>query len=178
MKAKFTQSFKIQAVEKALNRDRSMSLTLLADNLGVGYSTLQKWVRQSKSPEFEMHKETELRNTNSMSKEKRPQDWTQKEKLSMVINCATLSEEKISQLCREQGLYPHHVNQWREDLLSVNTQNDKVKSQGEMKMLRSENKALKRELRRKEKALAETAALLVLQKKVHEIWGNDEDNSQ
>ena len=178
MKAKFTQSFKIQAVEKALNRDRSMPLTLLADNLGVGYSTLQKWIRQSKSLEFEMHKETELRNTNSMSKEKRPQDWTQEEKLSMVINCATLSEEKISQLCREQGLYPHHVNQWREDLLSGNTQNDKVKSQGEIKTLRSENKALKRELRRKEKALAETAALLVLQKKVHEIWGNDEDNSQ
>lgn len=176
MKAKFTQSFKIQAVEKALNVDRIVSLKVLANNLDIGYSTLQTWIRQSKSPEFEMHKETELKNTNSMSKEKRPQDWTQEEKLNMVISCATLSEEKISQLCRQQGLYPHHVNQWRDNLLIGNTQNDKVKSQGEMKTLRSENNALKRELRRKEKALAETAALLVLQKKVHEIWGSDEDN--
>ena len=178
MKEKFTHSFKIQAVEKALNVDRSMSLKVLADNLGVGYSTLQTWIRQSKSPEFEMHKETELQHTNSMSKEKRPQDWTQEERLNMVISCAALSDEETSQLCRQQGLYPHHVNQWKDDLLTVNTQNDKVKSQGEMKTLRSENKALKRELRRKEKALAETAALLVLQKKVHEIWGSDEDNSQ
>jgi len=37
---------------------------------------------------------------------------------------------------------------------------------------------LKKELRRKDKALAETAALLVLQKKVRAIWGNDEDDSQ
>ena len=178
MKEKFTHSFKIQAVEKALNVDRSVSLKVLADNLGVGYSTLQTWIRQSKSPEFEIHRETELNKTNVMSKEKRPQDWTQEERLNMVISCAALSEEKISQLCRQQGLYPHHVNQWKDDLLTGNTQNDKVKSQGEMKILRSENKALKRELRRKEKALAETAALLVLQKKVHEIWGSDEDNSQ
>lgn len=46
-----------------------------------------------------------------------------------------------------------------------------------MKTLRAENKALKKELNRKDRALAETAALLVLQKKVHEIWGNDEDSS-
>lgn len=178
MKEKFTHSFKIQAVEKALNVDRSVSLKVLADNLGVGYSTLQTWIRQSKSPEFEMPKETGLNKTNVMSKEKRPQDWSQEEKLNMVISCAILSEEEVSKLCREQGLYPHHVNQWKDDLLTVNTQNDKVKSKSEMKALRSENKALKRELRRKEKALAETAALLVLQKKVHEIWGNGEDNSQ
>ena len=47
----------------------------------------------------------------------------------------------------------------------------------EVKILKNENKALKKELNRKDKALAETAALLVLQKKVHEIWGNDEDSS-
>jgi hypothetical protein len=53
-----------------------------------------------------------------------------------------------------------------------------VNSPLEAKRLRHENKALKKELNRKDKALAETAALLVLQKKVHAIWGNDEDNSQ
>ena len=47
----------------------------------------------------------------------------------------------------------------------------------EIKNLKHENKVLKKELNRKEKALAETAALLVLQKKVHEIWGSDEDSS-
>jgi len=47
----------------------------------------------------------------------------------------------------------------------------------EIKQLKTENKALKKELNRKERALAETAALLVLKKKVHEIWGTDEGNS-
>jgi len=53
-----------------------------------------------------------------------------------------------------------------------------AQSQSETKHLRQENKALKIELNRKDKALAETAALLVLQKKVNAIWGSDEDNSQ
>ncbi len=177
MKGKFTHSFKIQAVEKALNRDRAVSLKILSDNLGVGYSTLQKWIRQSKNPDFETHKETELKSAHLMSKEKRPQDWNQEEKLNMVISCAALSEEEISQLCRQQGLYPHHINQWKSDFLTMNTQSNSAKPQGQMKALRTENKALKRELQRKDKALAETAALLVLQKKVHEIWGNGEDDS-
>ena len=40
MKAKYTQSFKIQAVEKALNRSEETGLSEIAENLGVGYSTL------------------------------------------------------------------------------------------------------------------------------------------
>ena len=46
------------------------------------------------------------------------------------------------------------------------------------KQLKAENKALKKEINRKDKALAETAALLVLQKKVQEIWGSNEVNLQ
>ena len=38
-------------------------------------------------------------------------------------------------------------------------------------------KELERELRRKDRALAETAALLVLQKKVHEILGDGDDGT-
>jgi len=56
--------------------------------------------------------------------------------------------------------------------------NTKVSTRADNKTLRQENKALKKELNRKDKALAETAALLVLQKKVNEIWGSDEGNSQ
>ena len=54
----------------------------------------------------------------------------------------------------------------------------RTRQDSESRGLKHEIKGLKKELRRKEKALAETAALLVLQKKVSEIWGNDEDDSQ
>jgi len=165
VREKFNQSFKIQAVEKALNRDSVTTLKALADSLGVGYSTLQTWIRKSRNPEFEMGWETELMNRATMSKEKRPQDWNQEEKLKMVIACAPLSEEAVNKLCREKGLYAHHVHQWEVDFLEGKAPPASVKSRGEIKSLRMENKTLKKELHRKEKALAETAALLVLKKK-------------
>lgn len=92
--------------------------------------------------------------------------------------CASLDEESISQRCREQGIYPHHLTQWKADFVATADVARSSGSSAELKRLRQENKSLKRDLNRKEKALAETAALLVLQKKVHDIWGSDEDNSQ
>jgi len=47
---------------------------------------------------------------------------------------------------------------------------------GQMKALKEENKQLSKELRRKDKALAEAAALLVLKKKVDEYWDLKEDS--
>ena len=112
-----------------------------------------------------------------MAKEKRPQDWSLEERLNMVIACGSLDDEAISELCRKKGIYPHHVNQWKSDFASGKTSNTEVKKQTDSKILKNENKALKKELNRKEKALAETAALLVLQKKVNEIWGSDDEDS-
>ena len=178
MRAKFSQSFKIQAVEKALNPDIMTSQKDLSEALGIGYSTLQKWIRQSREQVFDIQSESVAINARAMMKEKRPQDWSQEEKLNMVFNCAALSEEKISQLCREQGIYPHHIKQWKADFLSEKQVGGQNQSQSSIKSLRAENKALKKELNRKNRALAETAALLVLQKKVNSIWGNDEDDSQ
>lgn len=173
-----TQSFKIQAVEKALSRAKGISLDEIADSLGVGYSTLQKWIVKSRNQELEPVHEDEKSSSNRMGKEKRPQDWDLEERFNMVIACGALDEAAISERCRTRGIYPHHVKQWRQDFMGGNTLNNKAKVSSEVKSLRNENKALKKELNRKDKALAETAALLVLQKKVHAIWGNNEDNSQ
>lgn len=177
MRSRFTQSFKIQAVEKALSRAEGTSLVETANTLGVGYSTLQKWLAQSRSQELEFVPINELSSLSTMTKEKRPQDWSLEERLNMVIACASLEAEAISEVCREQGIYPHHVKQWKLDIISGQSLNNQSKAQSEVKSLRSENKALQKELNRKDKALAETAALLVLQKKVNAIWGNGEDNS-
>ena len=178
MKAKFSESFKVQAVEKALNPTSRSSQKDLSEELGIGYSTLQKWIRQSREQVLEIQPESEAINRRVMMKEKRPQDWSQEEKLNMLFNCSALSEEKISQACREQGIYPHHIKQWKADFLSEKPVGGQSQSQVSIKCLRAENKALKKELNRKDKALAETAALLVLQKKVKSIWGSDEDNLQ
>ncbi len=172
MGIRHTQSFKMQAVEKALSRSPQTSLQELADSLGVGYSTLGKWISKSRKHELEFV------DTIMKTKEKRPQDWSLEERLNMVIACASLDEEKMNAYCREQGVYLHQVMQWKKDFTDSHSSTSKTKSQTEIKQLKKENKTLKKDLHRKEKALAETAALLVLQKKVNAIWGSDEDNLQ
>lgn len=175
MRARFNQSFKIQAVEKALNRSEVTTLNDVASSLGIGCSTLNKWIVKARNQEFDIVPPDEI---SRMTQDKRPQDWTLEERLNMVVACASLSDEKLSEYCREQGVYPHHVKQWKLDFVSGNQPKEKVVSPSELKILRQENKTLKKELNRKDKALAETAALLVLQKKVSAIWGNEEDSSQ
>ncbi len=85
MNQKFTQAFKIQAVEKALGRADGVGVLEIAESLGMGYSTLQKWIVKANN--------NELNRTPAMTKEKRPQDWNQEERLNMVIECGSLSEE-------------------------------------------------------------------------------------
>jgi transposase-like protein len=92
-----------------------------------------------------------------------------------VIETAALSEEELSQYCREKGLYPEQVRRWKEESLQGfqrSAEREKVlrkKSLADQKQI----KKLERELRHKEKALAETAALLVLRKKLDALWEND-----
>ena len=170
MRTSFTKSFKLHAVEKALSRNKKQSVREVAESLEVGFSTLQGWIRKSKN--------MTLASEETMSKEKRPQDWSLEDRLEMVIACGPLDEEAISERCRAEGVYPHHVKQWKLDFSAGKAQSQMGKTGVETKRLKQENKSLKKELNRKDKALAETAALLVLQKKVNSIWGIDEDDSQ
>jgi transposase-like protein len=173
MSNSFTDSFKIQAIEKALNRQEGISIKDVAENLGIGHSTLQKWIRQAKNQQLNQPLDGE---SNAVTKEKRPQDWSVEERLNMVISCGSLDDEELSRRCREKGIYPHHLKQWKGEFIKQKPASSIPKSQNESKQLKDEIKSLQKELRRKDKALAETAALLVLQKKVNEIWGSSEDS--
>ena len=154
---KFTQEFKVQAVEKALSQCDDVRLEDIADDLGVGYSTLQRWIALAKKHQLEIHQ-----TGSQMTAEKRPQDWSLEERLNAVIECGSLDEAAINEYCRNKGLYPHHIKQWKQDFAQGPT-TKLVKS--DSKQLKQEIKQLQKELNRKDKALAETAALLVLKKK-------------
>jgi transposase-like protein len=175
MQKTFSYAFKKQAVEKALNRSVDTGVSDVAKSLGIGYSTLKAWTSQFRHQTLATDQQSAA-GLNQMKNEKRPQDWGQEEKLEMVIACGTLDESRISALCREKGIYPHHVEQWKKAFMQEQTLSEKSHLVNETKQLKQENKELKKELRRKEKALAEAAALLVLQKKVNAIWGNNEDD--
>ena len=174
MRARYNESFKLRAVEKALSRSEGTTLAEISDSLGIGESTLHKWMVKSRNQQLGSYSEPDSTSTGGMSKEKRPQDWSQEERLEMVIACGALDEAAMNSLCRERGLYAHHVKQWKQDLISSFSANERSDS----KSLKGEVRELKKELNRKDRALAETAALLVLQKKVSAIWASDEDNSR
>lgn len=174
MSTKFTQAFKQQAVEKALRRDPSVSFHAVANMLGIGHSTLYRWIVDAKNPAADAPEGSFNMNKNS---EKKPHDWSLEERFQMIVECAALDKDAMNQACRKRGIYPHHIEQWRRDFLTPSTQNTAKSDALELKKLKQEFSVAKKDLNRKNKALAEAAALLVLQKKVNALWGNNEDDS-
>lgn len=106
---------------------------------------------------------------------RRPRDWSSQEKLEAVVEASGLEEEELGAFLRRQGLHEVQLAQWREDALRGLTKKGvKVKEQQQAKR---RVKELERELLRKDAALAEAAALLVLQKKTRALWGDEDDST-
>lgn len=177
MRSTYTDGFKEQAVQKALQRAPTVTLQAVADELGCGYSTLHRWVgdygRRPDTPEPEASPMTRTPMTRTPSTE----PLTTADKLDLVIACAGLDDEALGAHCRRHGVYPHQVAQWKAEFAGSALGSGATSRSSDTKPLKQEVKSLKRELRRKEKALAEAAALLVLQKKVRTLWIDDEDDS-
>ncbi len=108
----------------------------------------------------------------------KPDKWSSEEKFAVVLETATLNESELSEYCRKKGLYPEQVTEWKTACLKANSSSvDHRKALSEDR--KRDKKAIKnltKELKRKDKALAETAALLVLRKKAQAIWGDPEDD--
>jgi len=104
--------------------------------------------------------------------------WSNEEKFSVVLETSTLSEVELSEYYRVKGLYPEQIKAWKQACISGNTisLSKRVKQTPEQKTDKKRIKELEREMRRKEKALAETAALLVLGKKYDAYWKEKEDS--
>jgi len=171
MAKRYSESFKIQAVEKVLNRSPETTIEEILSTLGVSRSAMSRWLLQARDQKLG------LDNSQTMTKEVRPQDLSLKDRLNHIKSCSSLDMQEISSYCREHGLYPHHIKQWEEDFITGKS----VKSSSNKSEIRSQKveiKQLKNEINRKDKALAETAALLVLQKKSPRDLGKTEDNSQ
>lgn len=92
----------------------------------------------------------------------------------MVVETAMLNETEIGEYCRKRGLYPEQLGAWRTSCEQANADKTVIQRPGDRRADKRRIQALERELQRKEKALAEAAALLVLRKKAQAIWGEGE----
>lgn len=138
----------------------------IAREAGIGRSTLNYWLKHYRKDG----------NMTLNKKGKRPQDWSAEERINALMATGTMSEEDRVSWCREKGVFTHHLEQWKKDAISLLTPNQGHSKSKEAMRLKKELAALKKELNRKDKALAETAALLVLKKKADSIWGEPRDD--
>jgi transposase-like protein len=156
----YSDEFKKAMVEKMSGPD-GKSANALAEEVGLHQSTLSRWRTEY----------GKLRSTGGgMSEKKQPQNWTAEQKMHAVLTYEGMEEQERGQYLREHGLYSVDIQRWREEMMAALNKKPK---RGDPKDRRI--RQLEGELRRKEKALAETAALLVLKKKAQEIWGDSED---
>jgi transposase-like protein len=161
MNIRYSAAFVEQALIKAYNRE-GRSITSVADDLSVNVHTLRYWMKNRTGID---------RIVPAKSAERRPQDWSAEEQLSALNETYGLTGETLQTWCREKGLYAHHLAGWKTAFCTVSK--DAAPSGRELRDLKDENVKLKRDVARKDKALAEAAALLILQKKFRALWDEE-----
>jgi transposase-like protein len=157
-------------VRRRMSPPQRQSVAQISAELGIHVVTLYNW-----------RKAWRLQGEVVPASEKDPEGWGATDKFTVVLETAGLNATELSAYCRERGLYPEQVERWRQASQDANEKPVlTLKEQKELERLRAQDqkeiKRLKQELRRKEKALAEAAALLIASKKIQAFWGEDGDD--
>lgn len=155
--ARYGQAFKDRAVARLLPPE-SASVETVSREIGVAVATLERWRSEALSmPALE-------------------RIWTAAARLEAVIATAAMDEAGKSAWCRQQGVYPSELEKWRQSATEALAEPEEARaSPQQTRQDRRRIQELERELKRKDKALAETAALRVLSKKLSAIFGEGAD---
>jgi len=155
--ARYGQTFKDRAVARLLPPE-SAAIDVVAREVGIGAGTLERWREDARS------------------RPARGRAWTAAGRLEAVITTAAMNEADKSAWCRAHGAYPEELAKWRASATTALTAPEELRASPQAtRSDRKRIKELERELLRKDRALAETAALLVLSKKVQAIFNKGED---
>jgi transposase-like protein len=154
-----------EAVLKKMMAPHNRSIKELTVEEGICEATLYNWRNKARQ------KGLLLPDSNSGAN-----GWEARDKFAAVVESASLNEQETAEYCRRKGIYPEQLALWRSACEAANDWDRQANQtlKNEQKNSQKRIKELERELQRKEKALAETAALLVLRKKVEAIWGDPE----
>ncbi len=161
---RYTEDHKKAIIEKMLPPN-AKTVNELSQETGISVQTLYTWRRKALGGGVAAVGSNDPAHT-----------WSDEAKLAVVIDAAALNVEQLSEYCRSRGLYPEQVEQWRAAAVAGQTKALSAKEREEFRALKAELKKTKKELARKEKALAEAAALMVLRKKAQAAFGELEDD--
>ncbi len=139
-------------------------MTELSRELGMHVTTIKYW-RDKYGKQFSMS------NSDETSKK-----WSPEEVLKIINETSSLSETDLGKYLRKKGLHTSDIDQWKQSFFDSQKTVGRPKLDPGTVILRREKKELERELRRKDKAMAELSARVILLKKSHEIFGVKEDD--
>ena len=157
MAKRYSPAFKAKLVRR-LMAPNAISAQMLSRETGVSQNSLSRWMREARKLQPYMEQEP---------KPQKP--WTLKDKLRILSEAGELSEQELGAYLRREGVHPDQLEAWRGAL------EESRPNRAAQRRIRE----LERELRRKEKALAEAAALLVLKKKAQRLGllGDEDDDT-
>lgn len=173
MQKRYAEKFKARMISRLVGPNR-ISAKQLSREVGVGQPTLSLWLRQAGGKVSDVKNEKRDREAS----QRRPEDWTPHEKLKAVMEAAALDDVDLGSWLRRKGIKEEHLRHWQETLIERAADVFAPKEPRVNAESRKRLKDLERELQRKDKALAETAALLVLQGKMQALWAEEDDSTE
>lgn len=156
-----------EAILRQMMPPMNKLVAALARENGISEQTLYNWRRTLKSQGVPVP-----------GNGKNAEEWSSEDKFGVVLETAHLNEAQLAEYCRSKGFFVQQVTEWRKTCQEANMHPaDRHREHREQsKSDKREIKQLKKELQRKEKALAEAAALIILRKKAQAIWGEPEED--
>lgn len=163
----YSEAFKANMVKKMMVPG-GPSANALAAKTGLSQPTLSRWLRDARERTVSTTKP-------DPPAARRPTDWKPADKLRVLAETEGLEGDELGAVLRREGLHEADLADWRRAALAALGAAPKATaSSAEARRIRE----LEKQLHRKDKALAETAALLVLQKKAQEYWGDEDDDTK
>lgn len=159
---RYSTEFKKSAVQKYLSRG-TRSVNEIIQEIGISSPTIYLW-------------RDELANVIGMKKSTTPQNRSAQEKFKSLTEYYALPTEERGEYLRRSGLHEDNINEWRMQIENaLEPQKSTREERQALFVEQNKIKNLEKEIRRKDKALAEVSALLILKKKADLLWGSEED---
>ena len=159
MSTKYSDDFKKTIVQKVL-MPGGPTIQEMSVKSGAHQTTIRDWVKFY----------------GKISDMKKTKEWTPEKKLQAIAHTLNMSEKELGEFLRTNGLHSAEIEQWKQDFFSSQQSVGRPKIDRELNQLRIKEKELTKDLRRKERALAEMSARVILLKKSHLIFGEPEDD--
>jgi transposase len=159
---RYSRAIKESVLKKVLPPEKR-SIQEVSKEYGISEQTIKNWIEKVNNGILDL------------DIDRGPNYLTSAEKLHLLLEAAGLPEEHRGSWIREKGLHTEHLQLWEQELRDTVTDKNQESKQ-ELQVAKKKIKALEKELNRKDKALAEMAALIALKKKLHQILEEDEDD--